>query len=43
MTGDNLGILSARKGLDPRKGLATSTGFTYTALRSLAGGVALTF
>lgn len=48
VAGDNLGILSARKGLDPRQflggGSSTTTGnFSYSALRTITGGVTITF
>lgn len=47
--GDNLGLLSARKGLDPRQALgggSSTTGagnFRYSAMRSLSLGLNLTF
>jgi TonB-linked SusC/RagA family outer membrane protein len=46
VSGDNLGILSARQGLDPRQylGLGSSTtsgNFTYSALRTLTGGISI--
>lgn len=40
---DNLAIFSARKGLDPRQGVASATNATYGALRTISGGVKLTF
>jgi len=46
--GDNLALLTARKGLDPRQSLG-GTSYTavgahnYTALRTLSGGISLTF
>ena len=40
---DNVALLSARKGLDPRKGLSAVTGATYGALRTFSAGVKLTF
>jgi TonB-linked SusC/RagA family outer membrane protein len=48
VTGDNLGVISARKGLDPRislgKGSSTSSGnYTYSAMRNISGGISLTF
>jgi TonB-linked SusC/RagA family outer membrane protein len=48
VTGDNLGVISARKGLDPRMfmglGSSTSTGnFTYSAMRNISGGFSLSF
>ena len=46
--GDNLGLLSTRKGWDPRQymGLGSSTGsgnFSYSALKTISAGVTLTF
>ncbi len=41
--GDNLGLLAARKGLDPRKGYATSNAYTYTQIRTLSGGIQVSF
>ncbi len=46
--GDNLAVFSCRKGFDPRQflGLGSSTGsgnFTYTALRTITGGITLKF
>ncbi|MEG2514511.1 MAG: SusC/RagA family TonB-linked outer membrane protein, partial [Bacteroidaceae bacterium] len=48
VVGDNLGLLTARKGLDPRQSLGTSyfdsTGAgMYTTLRTISGGVTITF
>lgn len=40
---DNLAIFSARKGLDPRQGFTSATNATYGALRTISGGVKLTF
>lgn len=40
---DNVAILTARKGLDPRQSYTTSTTSTYTAIRSISGGIKLTF
>jgi len=46
--GDNLALLSVRKGFDPRQYIAgggsTTTGnYAYSALRTISGGVTLTF
>lgn len=51
--GDNLGLWSARRGFDPRQsqnafgtglGIATNSGnFVYSQLRTLSGGVSITF
>lgn len=48
VTGDNLGVITCRKGFDPRQyfGLGSSTGsgnFSYSALRTITGGVTLNF
>ena len=40
---DNVALLSARKGMDPRKGLSSTSGATYSALRTYSAGVKLTF
>ena len=40
---DNLAIFAARKGLDPRQGYVSSTNATYGALRTISGGIKLTF
>ncbi len=41
---DNVALWSARKGLDPRQGFATSdAGSTYSPIRSISGGLTLTF
>ncbi len=40
---DNLAIFAARKGLDPRQGYTSATNATYGALRTISGGVKLTF
>ena len=41
--GDNLAVFSARKGLDPRQSYTTATSGTYSAIRTLSGGVSLAF
>lgn len=53
VTGDNLALLSARKGFDPRQtqnafgsglGISTSSGnFVYSQMRSISGGISVTF
>ncbi len=53
VTGDNLALFSARKGFDPRQtqnssssglGISTSSGnFVYSQMRSISGGVSITF
>ena len=40
---DNVYLLSARKGLDPRQSFTAATTSTYTAIRSVSGGISLTF
>ncbi len=42
-SGDNLFVFSARKGLDPRIGVISSDNGYYSALRTLTGGIKLTF
>ena len=41
--GDNLALLSARKGLDPRQSYISSSVSIYTAIRTLSGGVSVAF
>ena len=43
VSGDNLYLFSARQGLDPRQSVTSSTTALYTALRTVSGGVKLTF
>lgn len=43
VTGDNLWYKSARKGLDVRQSFSGETGFTYSALRTISGGISFTF
>jgi len=40
---DNLFLLSARKGLDPRQSYTAATTSQYTAIRTISGGISLTF
>ena len=40
---DNLALLAARKGMDPRKGFSATSGASYGALRTISAGVKLTF
>lgn len=41
---DNVALWSARRGLDPRQGFATSdSGSSYSPIRSISGGLTLTF
>ena len=41
--GDNLGIFAKRKGLDPRQGFVSSIPYTYTQLRTISGGISVSF
>lgn len=41
--GDNLALLSARKGLDPRQSYISASVSTYTAIRTLSGGISVAF
>ena len=41
--GDNLALISARKGLDPRQSYISASVSTYTAIRSLSGGISVSF
>lgn len=43
VTADNVFYTSARKGMDVRKSFTGGNGFTYSALRTVSGGVTLTF
>ena len=40
---DNLALWSKRKGLDPRMGLQTTSDYTYSLVRSISGGISVTF
>lgn len=42
-SGDNLALLSARKGLDPRQSYTTASASTYSAIRTLSGGISVAF
>ena len=42
-SGDNLALLSARKGLDPRQSYISASVSTYTAIRTLSGGISVAF
>ncbi len=42
-SGDNLGLFAKRKGLDPRQGFVSSIPYTYSQLRSISGGINVTF
>ncbi len=41
--GDNLALLSSRKGLDPRQSYISATTATYTPIRTVTGGLSVTF
>ena len=41
--GDNLALFAKRKGLDPRQGFVSSIPYTYTQLRTLSGGISVSF
>ena len=43
VTADNLWYISARRGMDVRKSFDGSNGNTYSALRTISGGISLTF
>ncbi|ADV43198.1 TonB-dependent receptor [Bacteroides helcogenes P 36-108] len=43
LTGDNLFLLSARKGFDPRQSITGSTGYNYSAMRTISLGINLEF
>ncbi len=40
---DNIALLSSRKGLDPRQSYTTATTARYTPIRTISGGINLTF
>ena len=40
---DNVAVFSARKGLDPRQGYTTSENSNYSPIRTISGGVTLSF
>lgn len=42
-TADNVGLISARKGLDPRQSYISATTALYTPIRTISGGISLTF
>ena len=41
--GDNLALFAKRKGLDPRQGFVSSIPYTYTQLRTISGGLSVSF
>lgn len=40
---DNIGLLTNRKGLDPRQSFTSATTAIYTPIRTVSGGISLTF
>lgn len=40
---DNVALFSARKGLDPRQGYAVSGNYVYSPIRTISGGITLSF
>lgn len=42
-TADNVGLISARKGLDPRQSYISATTALYTPIRTISGGISVTF
>ena len=42
-TADNVGLIAKRKGLDPRQSYTTSTNSLYSPIRTISGGISLTF
>ena len=40
---DNVAVWAARKGLDPRQGLGGSNGLYYAPMRTISGGINITF
>ncbi len=40
---DNLALISARQGLDPRQGYTEASGSVYSPLRTISGGVKISF
>ncbi|MBR6346342.1 MAG: TonB-dependent receptor [Bacteroidales bacterium] len=43
VTADNVALISARKGLDPRQSYVSSTTARYTPIRTVSGGLNITF
>ena len=43
VTADNVALLSARQGLDPRQSFTTATTARYTPIRTVSGGLTLVF
>ena len=43
VAGDNLFLLSSRRGLDPRRSFVSSSTLTYSPIRTVSGGLTVTF
>jgi hypothetical protein len=43
LAGDNIWLLSKRKGLDPRQSFSGATDYVYSALSSYSAGINITF
>lgn len=43
LTADNVALITARKGLDPRQSYTSSTNSLYSPIRTISGGISLTF
>ena len=43
LTGDNVWLLSKRKGLDPRQSFSGATDYVYSALSSYSAGINISF
>lgn len=43
VTADNVALFSARKGLDPRQDYLSASASTYSPIRTISGGISLTF
>lgn len=43
VTADNVALFSKRKGLDPRQYISGSSQANYSAIRTIAAGIQLTF
>ena len=43
MAADNVALFSKSKGFDPRQGYTTSSQDVYSPIRTISGGISLTF
>ncbi len=43
LTADNVALISSRQGLDPRQSFTSATTARYTPIRTISGGLSLTF